>query len=68
MNKVINKFLLAGDNFMPTLHLRQPVFTCNACGSFTINIIAGFKNSKKHDLNYIFDKELDKNFLLIVQI
>ena len=23
MNKVINKFLLAGDKFMPEIHLRQ---------------------------------------------
>ena len=24
MNNVINKFLLAGDKFMPEIHLRQP--------------------------------------------
>ena len=34
MNK-INKFLLAGDKFMPKLHLRQPGFTYSACGPFT---------------------------------
>ena len=27
MNGVINKFLLAGDKFMPEKHLRQPGFT-----------------------------------------
>ena len=26
MNNVINKFLLAGDKFMPEMHLRQPQF------------------------------------------
>ena len=26
MNNVINKFLLAGDKFMPEMHLRQPHF------------------------------------------
>ena len=26
-NKIINKFLLIGDNFMPKLHLKQPGFT-----------------------------------------
>ena len=26
MNNVINKFLLAGDKFMPEMHLRQPRF------------------------------------------
>ena len=32
MNDVINKFLLAGDTFMPKIHLRQPGFTYSACG------------------------------------
>ena len=35
MNKIINKFLLAGDKFMPELHLRQLGFTYTACGLFT---------------------------------
>ena len=35
MNKVVNKYLLAGDMFMPELHLRQPGFTYSACGPFT---------------------------------
>ena len=33
--RIINKFLLAGDKFMPEMHLRQPRFTCSACGPFT---------------------------------
>ena len=24
MNEILNKFLLAGDKFMPEMHLRQP--------------------------------------------
>ena len=24
MNEIVNKFLLAGDKFMPEIHLRQP--------------------------------------------
>ena len=35
MNDIINKFLLAGDKFMPEMHLRQPGFTYSACGPFT---------------------------------
>ena len=35
MNNTINKLLLAGDKFMFEIHLRQPQFTYNACGSFT---------------------------------
>ena len=37
MNKIIKKFLLAGDKFMPELHLKQPWFTYSACGTFTKN-------------------------------
>ena len=37
MNAIVNKFLLAGDKFMPEMHLRQPGFMYNACGPFTKN-------------------------------
>ena len=37
MNEIINKFLLAGDNFMSEMHLRQPGFTYSVCGPFTKN-------------------------------
>ena len=30
MNTVINKILLAGDKFMPEIHLRQPQITYSA--------------------------------------
>ena len=35
MNKIINKFLLTGDRFMPELHLKELRFTYSAYGSFT---------------------------------
>ena len=35
MNETVNTFLLAGDKFMPEMHLRRPGFTCSACGPFT---------------------------------
>ena len=35
MNYIINKFLLAGDKFMPEMNLRQPQFVYSACGPFT---------------------------------
>ena len=34
---MFNNFLLAGDKFIPEKHLRQPGFTCIACGPFTKN-------------------------------
>ena len=37
MNEIVSKFLLAGDKFMPEMHLRQPRFTYSARGSFTKN-------------------------------
>ena len=60
MNNVINKFLLAGDKFMPEIHLRQPQFTYSACGPFTKHeqIIQKFKETG--DTNYIYKNELDK--------
>ena len=34
MNNIINKYLLAGDKFMPGIHLRQPQSVYSACGPF----------------------------------
>ena len=33
MNELINKFLLAGNKFMPEMHLRKPGFIYSACYS-----------------------------------
>ena len=65
MNNVINKFLLAGDKFMPEIHLRQPQFTYSACGPFTRHEqrIQNFKETG--DTNYIYMNELDKLVLLM---
>ena len=37
MNEIVNKFLLAGDKFMPEMHLKQPWFTYSAWRPFTKN-------------------------------
>ena len=37
MNEIVNKFLFAGDKFMPEMHLKQPGFTYSACGPFIKN-------------------------------
>ena len=37
MNEIVNEYLLAGDKFMPNIHLKQPRFTYSACGHFTKN-------------------------------
>ena len=60
MNNVINKFLLAGDKFMPEMHLRQPRFVYSACGPFTRHK-EGIKEFKRTgDTRYIYRNELYK--------
>ena len=60
MNDIINKLLLAGDKFMPVMHLRQHGFTYSACGSFIKNKERIQKFKKTGDTKYIFRNGLDK--------
>ena len=60
MNNIINKFLLAGDKFMPEMHLRQPQFTYSACGPFTKHKQRIEKFKETGDTNYIYKNVLDK--------
>ena len=48
MNEIVNKILLAEDNFMPEMHLRKPGFTKNK------ERIQKFK--EMGDLRYIYQK------------
>ena len=61
MNEIVNNFFLAGNKFMPEMHLRQPRFTYSACGPF-INkeIIQKFKETG--DSQNIHQNELDKAY------
>ena len=60
MNKIINKFLLTGDKFMPDLHLKQPRFTFSACGAFTKHRERIQKFRETSNLKYLYRNELDK--------
>ena len=60
MNNVINKFLLAGDKFMPEMHLRQPQFVYSACRPFTRHKERIKKLKQTGDTRYIYRNELDK--------
>ena len=53
MNEIVNKFLLAGDKFMPEIYLRQPGFTYSACGPFTLNDERIQKSKETGDSRYI---------------
>ena len=60
MNNIINKFLLAGDKFMPEMHLRQPQFVYSACGPFNTYKERIKKFKQTGDTRYIYRNELNK--------
>ena len=62
MNEVVNKLLLAGDKYLPEMHLKQPWFTYNACGSFTKNK-EWIQKFKEQETQTIFTK---MNFIRLV--
>ena len=53
MNKIINKFLLAGDKFMPEMYLKQTGFNYSACRPFTTNKERIQKFKETGDSRYI---------------
>ena len=54
MNEIVNTLLLAGDKFMPKIHLKQPGFTYNACEPFTKNEERVQKFKETEDTKYIY--------------
>ena len=60
MNETVNKFLLAGDRFMPEIHLKRPGFTYNACGPFTNNKERIEKFRQTGNADFIYKNVLDK--------
>ena len=60
MNKIVDRFLLAGDKFMPEVHLRQPGFTNSACRLLTKNKKRIQKFKETGDSRYIYENKLDK--------
>ena len=55
MNKIVSKFLSAGNKFMPEMHLRQLGFTYSPCGIFTKKKKES-KNLKKQEMHGIIIK------------
>ena len=58
MNEIVNAFLLAGDKFMPEMHLRQSEFTCSAFGAFTKSKERIKKSKETRDSRHIYQNEL----------
>ena len=56
--------MLAGDNFLSEMHLRQHIFTYSACGPFTKKRKEWIqKFQETGDSGYIFQNQLDKTCL-----
>ena len=55
MNEIVIKFLLAGDKFMPEIHLKQPGFT-TVLLDHLLKTKKEFKNLKKQKIQAIFTK------------
>ena len=53
-------FLLAEDKVMTEMHLRQPGFTCSACGLFVKSKERIQKFKETGDSKYIYQNEPDK--------
>ena len=60
MNEIVNKFLLAGNKFMPQMHLKQPSFTYSACGPFTKSKERIEKFIQTGNTYFIYRNEVDK--------
>ena len=61
MNEIVNKFLLAGDEFSLKRILKNHyLFTYSACGPFTKNRERTQKVKETGDTSYIHKNELDK--------
>ena len=56
MIEIVNKFLLAGDKFMPEMYLRQPRFFNSAYYHLLLITKKQFKNLRKLEIHDIFIK------------
>ena len=55
MNEIVNKFLLAGDKFIPEMHLKQPGFTYSAWSQFP-KIKKELKKLCRQEIQSLFTK------------
>ena len=66
MNEIVNKFLLAGDKFLPEMNLKQPGFTYSACGPFTKIKEGTEKFMQTWNTDFIYRNELDKDMICLM--
>ena len=60
MYKIVNKFLLNDDKFMPEFYLKHPGFTYSACTPFTTHCERIQKFREAGNLKHLFRNELGK--------
>ena len=60
MNEIVNNFLLAGDKFMPEMHLKQPGFIYSPCGPFAKTRERIERLMQTGNTDFIYKYELDK--------
>ena len=60
MNEIVNKFLLAGDKFLPEMHLKQSRFIYSPCGPFAKNRERIERLLQTGNTDFIYKNELDK--------
>ena len=60
MNEILNKCLLAGEKFMPELHLKQPRFIYSACCPFTKSKERIEKFMQTGNTGFIYKNEFDE--------
>ena len=60
MNKIVKKFLLAGDLLMPERHLRHSGVTYSSCGPITKHRERIQKFRRTSNLKHLFRNELNK--------
>ena len=65
MNAIANTFLLAGDKFLPEMHLRHPGYGKNDCGPFTKTKkrIKKFKETETKKLNIYLPNRTNQSLL-----
>ena len=60
MIEIVNKFLSAGDKFVPEMHLKQSGFTYSACRPFTKYKERIQKSKETGDTSFIYKNEFDR--------
>ena len=58
--RIINKFFLVGEKFMPEMYLRQPQFVYSACSPFTRHKERIKEFKRTGDTCYIYRNDLIK--------